>query len=57
MEEDGLFHDFWKSKAPSKLAFSWTMILNRIPTKVNLRKRGLLVIDDPLRRVFCGLEV
>jgi hypothetical protein len=56
-EEAGVFHDMWKSKAPSKvLAFPWTMILERIPTKVNLDERRLLAIDDSLRCVFCGME-
>jgi len=33
-EEEVVFRDLWKSKAPSKiLAFSWTLLLDRIPTK------------------------
>lgn len=46
-EEAGVFHDMWKSKAPSKvLAFSWNLLLDRIPTKVNLLRRHLLAVED-----------
>jgi len=53
-----IFRENWRSKAPSKvLAFLWTFLLDRIPTKVNLAKRWLLGMDDPKRCVFCELEV
>jgi len=56
-EEEVVFRNLWKSKAPSKvLAFSWTLLLDRIPTKVNLMRRHLLAVDDSKRCVFCGLE-
>jgi hypothetical protein len=38
------------------LAFSWTLILDRIPTKVDLAKRRLLGSEDSKWCVFCGLE-
>jgi hypothetical protein len=42
-EEEVIFRDNWRSKAPGKvLAFSWTLLLDRIPTKVNLAKRRLM---------------
>jgi hypothetical protein len=38
-----VFDLIWKSPAPSKLiAFSWQLIHNRIPTKDNLARRGIL---------------
>jgi hypothetical protein len=56
-EEEVVFRNFWKSKAPSKvLAFSWNLLLDRIPTKVNLARRHLLAVEDSKRCVFCGLE-
>jgi hypothetical protein len=55
-EEGVLFRELWKCRAPSKaLAFSWKLILDRIPTKVNLAKRRLLSSQDSKRCVFCGL--
>lgn len=57
-EEEAIFRENWRSKAPGKvLAFSWTLLLDRIPTKVNLSKKRLLETDDPKRCVFCDLEV
>jgi hypothetical protein len=48
------FRDIWRSKAPTKvLAFSWTLLLDRIPIKVNLAKRSLLRGDESKRCVFC----
>lgn len=47
-EEDKVFDVLWRSKAPSKVvAFSWTMLLDRIPTRSNLAKRRVLDIDSP----------
>jgi len=52
-----VFRDLWKSKALSKvLAFSCTLILDHIPTKVYLAKRRLLANEDSNRCVFCGNE-
>ena len=53
--EEMVFWEVWKSKVPSKvLAFSWTVFLDRVPTKTNLAKRGLLGVNDYKRCVFCG---
>jgi len=53
--EEVVFRDLWKSKALSKaLAFSWKLILDLIPTKVNLEKRRLLAIDDSKMCIFCS---
>jgi hypothetical protein len=38
------------------LAFSWTMVLDRIPTKINLGKRRLIGEDESKRCVFCDSE-
>lgn len=42
-EEKKMFSHVWKSSAPSKVvAFSWKLLLNRIPTRVNLELRNAL---------------
>jgi len=52
--EKMIFREIWKSKAPAKvLAFSWTLMLDRIPTKINLAKRSLIGEDESKRCVFC----
>lgn len=38
------------------LAFSWTLLLDRIPTKVNLAKRRIMGMEDSKRCVFCDGE-
>jgi hypothetical protein len=39
-----VLNNIWRSSAPSKvIAFSWKLLRNRIPTKVNLAARGVLV--------------
>jgi len=54
VEEEFVFKELWKSKAPSKvLAFSWSLFLDRFPSKVNLSKRHLLGIENSKRCVFC----
>lgn len=56
-EEEVIFREIWKSKASAKVvAFSWTLLLDRIPTKVNLAYRGLLGADESKRCVFCGSQ-
>jgi hypothetical protein len=57
VEEKRAFHQLWKSPAPSKVvALSWKMLLNRIPTRVNLRRRNALPPDVNVRCVMCDLE-
>jgi hypothetical protein len=54
-EEEIVFRENWRGKAPGKvLAFSWTLLLDRIPTKVNLDKRRLLGTNDSKRCAFCN---
>lgn len=50
-----IFMVLWKCKVPSKvLAFSWQVFLDRIPTKVNLLKRGVNLSIEEQRCVFCN---
>jgi len=56
-EEEVIFLENWRGKAPGKmLAFSWTLLLDRIQTKVNLAKRRLMGPEDSKRCVFCERE-
>lgn len=60
-EDQGrVFGNIWKSLAPSKVvAFSWKLLLDRIPTKVNLSYRSVLPPEASLNCVLCNgnLEV
>ncbi|XP_058742708.1 uncharacterized protein LOC131615254 [Vicia villosa] len=48
------FSSIWKTKVPSRiLIFGWRLISNRLPTKVELAKRGILVNPSELRCPFC----
>lgn len=49
-----IFREIWRSKALAKvLGFSWTMLLDWIPTKINLAKKNLLGVEESKRCVFC----
>jgi len=55
-DEEVVFRDMWKSRAPSKvLAFSWLLFIDRISTKIDLAKKMILSMEDSKRCVFCGL--
>jgi hypothetical protein len=44
----------WESGAPSKvIAFSWQLLLGRIPTKSNLEGRGIVIVDAPWECLGC----
>ncbi|XP_058755974.1 uncharacterized protein LOC131629195 [Vicia villosa] len=48
------FSSLWKTKVPSRiLIFGWRLIWNRLPTKVELAKRGILVNPSEIRCPFC----
>jgi len=48
VEEKGVLAKLWKSPAPSKVvAFSWKLLYDRIPTRVNLSVRNVLPMDVP----------
>jgi len=56
-DEEVIFQENWRGKAPGKvLAFSWTLLLDRIPTRVNLHKIRLMGMEDSKRCVFCDGE-
>ena len=45
--QDGAFNALWKVKVPSKVSFFvWRLIKDRLPTRVNLRRRNV-EINDP----------
>jgi len=49
-----VFGSVWKSPALSKVVvFSWQLLLDHIPTKVNLVRRTILPADASDRCVFC----
>lgn len=49
-----VFWYLWKGRAPSKvLTFSWYMLLDRLPTRVNLALKGVLDVESSKNRVFC----
>lgn len=49
-----IFKLLWESRAPSNVCvFGWRMLLDRLPTKVNLLRRQILTVEDDLRCVLC----
>jgi mannosylglycoprotein endo-beta-mannosidase len=49
-----VFSDIWESPAPSKVvAFSWQLFHNRIPSRVNLFRRGVLNLAAEVNCVWC----
>lgn len=53
--EEHVFRYLWKSSTPSKaIAFSWKLLLNRIPTRVSLALQNALREDPSTICVFCG---
>ena len=57
-EEKLVFSLVWKSPAHLKVvAFSWKLLLDRIPTKVNLHYRNVLPSEAVMSCVLCGNEV
>lgn len=55
VEEKGVFAKLWKSPAPSKVvAFSWKLLYDRIPTRVNLLVRNVLPTDASHLCTLCG---
>lgn len=43
VDEVKVFSQIWRSLAPSKVvAFSWKVLLNRIPTRINLSRRNVV---------------
>jgi len=58
LEAMRVFHQLWKSPAPSKVvALSWKMLLDRVPTRANLSRCNALPPDISLRCVLCDREM
>jgi len=56
--EEQVFSLIWKSPTPSKVvAFSWSLLLDRIPTRVNLAIHNILEPDSSLLCVLCERHV
>lgn len=54
MQELRVLNNIWKIPTPSKIiAFSWKLLRNRIPTRVNLMHRGIVANDGTLNCVHC----
>jgi len=50
-----LFEGFWSIKAlPSAMITAWRILVDRLPTQVNLEKRGIVLESSTC--VFCGEE-
>ncbi|XP_058727132.1 uncharacterized protein LOC131598560 [Vicia villosa] len=55
--DEAVLGKIWKIGAPYKIkAFSWRLILNRLPTKDLLRSRGISLPLTSLNCVFCDIE-
>ncbi|KAG4912645.1 hypothetical protein JHK86_053078 [Glycine max] len=53
----GLFNGLRKLAAPSNIAtFGWKLILNRIQTRSNLKKRNVVLPGDQYLCPLCSLE-
>lgn len=52
-----IFKKFWLSCAPTKiLAFSWQLLLDRLPIRVNLHQRHIIPDVTLCCCVLCGIE-
>jgi mannosylglycoprotein endo-beta-mannosidase len=52
-----IFSNIWESPAPSKVvAFSWKLLYDRLPTKDNLLRRGVLPFGSGENCVWCGFS-
>lgn len=52
-----LFKKFWKNCVPRKvLTFSWQLILDRLPTCLNLHHRHVIMDPEHCRCVFCEVH-
>jgi hypothetical protein len=50
-----IFSSIWESPAPSKVVvFSWQLLHDRLPTKVNLARRGVLGREVEVKCVWCN---
>lgn len=50
-----IFGNSWCCKAPSKvLAFSWQLVLDRLPTRNNILRRLVILDASQITCVLCG---
>ncbi|KAL8461048.1 hypothetical protein ACS0TY_032510 [Phlomoides rotata] len=51
------FKIVWNKVAPLKVsAMSWRLLRDRLPTRKNIARRGILVSEDDKRCTFCNLS-
>ncbi|GKU89787.1 hypothetical protein SLEP1_g3881 [Rubroshorea leprosula] len=56
-EEAEMYKSIWNPSIPSKVAaFNWKVSLDRIPTKLNLLKRGVIKEEEERKCVLCEEE-
>lgn len=54
-EENKVLAQIWKSPAPSKVvAFSWKLLLNKLPTRLNLLRRNCSSPESSVLCVLCN---
>ena len=57
LKEEVVFGYLWKSRAPSMvLAFSWTLLLDRNPARMNIAKIGVLDAETSKNCIFDSRE-
>ena len=55
LQKKKVFEAIWKSPTPTKVvAFSWQLLHNRIPTRLNLARRNALPLESSTTCVLCG---
>jgi hypothetical protein len=53
----GIFKALWKSPTPSKVCgFVWQLLHDRIPTRCNLAKRGIIAVGEASLCALCSEE-
>ncbi|XP_057418273.1 uncharacterized protein LOC130712458 [Lotus japonicus] len=56
-EDPMLFNRLWSGVAPSNIsAFVWRVVLDRIQSKANLRRRNIILDDAEARCSICNIE-
>lgn len=49
-----MFKQLWKAKVPSKvLVLTWQLVKGRLPTKMNLLRRGIGLLSEEQCCIFC----
>jgi hypothetical protein len=56
-QEKRVFESLWENPAPSKVvAFVWKVLLDRIPSKVNLAMRHVIPLEGSTMCTLCALR-